>query len=232
MNPSFWRTTAHRSLLALGIVAAGAHVSRTAQAHPVVFANGTAIMGHHHGKMSGLELVYSPNWYTGLGLETERTPEHYTLLGRASLLTWRGNYPDLQTNFYLSAAAGKKWFGKKNNLPVDVGQTTSSLAQWSAEWDAEDREYYGRVKFVQRFEESRRRSDETLVRIGFAPYKAQADEPAIWGMLEWKSETVDTFQTARHQVTPLMRYFYKNALFEVGSSLSGKFAFNYMYHFF
>lgn len=232
MNPFFWRTLQRKTLVGLGTFSAAIALTMTAQAHPVVFANGTAIMGHHHGKMSRLELVYSPNWYTGLGLETERTQEHYTLLGRTSLLTWRGNFPDLQSNFYLSAAAGKKWFIKKNNQPVHGNQTTSSLAQWSAEWDAEDREYYGRIKYAQLFESDKFRADETLARIGFAPYKAQADEPAIWAMLEWKSETVDAFQTARHEITPLMRFFYKNALFEMGSSLSGKFAFNYMYHFF
>jgi hypothetical protein len=232
MKPSFWRKANLRTAIGLSVLSTGGAMSYGAHAHPVVFADGTAIMGHHHGKMSGLEIVYSPNWYTGFGLEVEKSPKHSSLLGRASYLAWRGNFPDLQTNLYLTAAAGKKWQANDGEIQSRDKQHLSSLAQWNVEWDAEDRDYYGRIKYAQHFETERQRNDETLVRIGFAPYKANADEPAIWGMLEWKSKSNNRFQTAEHDVTPLMRYFYKNALFEVGSSLSGKFAFNYMYHFF
>jgi len=231
MSLSNWRTLPSRTFTGLGILSIGAGIALNAQAHPVVFADGIAIMGHQHGKMSGLEVIYSPNWYTGFGLEIEKNPNHTSLLGRASLLAWRGNYPDLQTNVYVSVAAGEKWNSDSEDLPTEP-KSTAPIAQWSTEWDAEDREYYGRVKYRQLFEENKHRNDELLVRVGFAPYKAQADEPAIWGMLEWKNKTKDKFTTSTHELTPLMRYFYKNALFEVGSSLSGKFAFNYMYHFF
>lgn len=214
------------------VVVIAAKPPMPALAHPVVFADGTAIMGHHHGKMSGLEVVYSPNWFTGLGLEVEKAPDHNTLLGRASLLAWRGNYPDLQTNVYLSLSLGKKWESESDNSHSESKSKTASLAGWSAEWDAEDREYYGRVKYGQTHEISGSRGDEMLVRLGMAPYKAKADEPAIWGMLEWKNSSDNKYSTSHHEVTPLIRYFYKNALFEFGSSLSGKFAFNYMFHFF
>ncbi len=231
MNPSLWRTVQSRQCAGFSVVCASVALNVTAQAHPVVFADGTAVMGHHLGKMSGLEIVYSPNWYTGIGLEAHKTPDQTKVMGQASLLAWRGNFPDLQTNFYLSAAVGKIWSKRLQNQE-SAKQNTSSVARWSTEWDAEDREYYGRIKYAQHFVENRRRNDETLVRFGFAPYKAKANEPAIWGILEWKSETENKFRTAQHEITPLMRYFYKNALFEIGSSLSGKFAFNYMYHFF
>lgn len=232
MELSHWRTLPHKTFARLGVLSAGAVVALHAQAHPVVFADGLAIMGHHHGKMSGFEVVYSPNWFSGFGLEIEKDHSHTSFLGRASLLGWRGNYPDLQTNLYVSAAAGKAWSNTNEENSAGHSRFAPTIAQWSAEWDAEDREYYGRAKYAQQFETDKRRNDQVLVRVGFAPYKAQADEPAIWGMVEWTSKTDNKFKTSSHDVTPLMRYFYKNALFEVGSSLSGKFAFNYMYHFF
>lgn len=225
MNTLVRRNQQLRLFVSAGVLAATAQMASNATAHPVVFADGTAIMGHHQGRMSGFEIVYSPNWFTGVGLMAERTPEHTSLWGRASLLGWRGNFPDLQTNAYLSLALGQKWNS-------DANQGTANLGQWNAEWDAEDREYYARAMYSQIFEEKQKRKDKTLIRLGYAPYKASANEAAIWGMLEWKSNSTDRYQSSQHEVTPLIRYFYKNALFEVGSSLSGKFTFNYMFHFF
>lgn len=197
-----------------------------AYSHPVVFQGGTAVSGHHLGEKAEVEVVHSPTWWSGLGVSSERTPHSTQLLAKATVLVWRGHFPDLQSNFYLGTAAGKKWnshSGKDSENPA--------IYMISTEWDAEDRMYYGRVRYNLNFE-SNKRDSSILTRIGLAPYKATSEEPAIWGMVEWMAHPKHSTQEIEHDVTPLIRFFYRNALFEVGTSFNGKVAFNYMFHFF
>ena len=225
-------------LARLTACALGFAIGQAANAHPVVFDGGTAVMGHQQGGMTEVEVIHSPRWWYGLGISSERMASSTNLLGKATVLVWRGNFPDFQSNFYLGLAAGKKWNSNSEShqsAPTHrASQQKSSewLYQWNAEWDGEDREFYGRVHHSQTFKQDNSRSDHSKVRVGYAPYKATANEPALWGMLEWTMHSTENFSKTEHNVSPLMRFFYRNALFEVGSSLSGQFMFIFMFHFF
>jgi len=133
-------------------------------------------------------------------------------------------------------AGGKVWGNPHqdmNNGAV-AEQTTPprGLVLWKAEWDAEDRQFYARTRYQQEFQENEMRRDQTLLRLGLAPYKAAADELTWWGMLEWTTERAQGDTALKHEVTPLVRLFYKNALVEIGMSVSGRATFNYMFHYF
>lgn len=216
----------------------GLTARQAAHAHPVVFDGGTAVMGHQQGEMAEVEVIHSPRWWYGLGIASERMASSTKLLGKASILVWRGNYPDFQSNFYLGLGGGKKWSSNSESHQSAAAHRASQqksaewLYQWNAEWDGEDREIYGRVHHQQTFGHDNSRSDHSKVRVGYAPYKATANEPALWGMLEWTMHSTENFSKIEHNVTPLVRFFYRTALFEVGSSLSGQFMLNYMFHFF
>jgi hypothetical protein len=212
-------------------------------AHPVVFEQGTAIMGHHHGDMAGVEVIHSPRWWYGIGLDAERTESSSTILARANALVWRGNFPDLQSNLYLGVAAGVAWgtlsdhTSQKSETEARIEGSShknerSGVQSWSVEWDAEDRQYYAKARHEQFFKNEQLFTNETVARLGIAPYKAQADEPTLWTMVEWQVHSNAKLENPHHEVTPLIRYFYRNMLFEVGSSLTGKLKFNYMIHYF
>lgn len=202
-----------------------------ANAHPVVFANGTAIMGHHQGKISEIEVVHSPTSWMGLGLSAERDKKDTTVLGKASLLAWRGNFPDYQSNLYLGVGAGRIWQSNSTNAETSK-DATLGVYQWNASWDGEDRQIYSMVSFSKSYQSNSFHHEKGKVRLGFAPYKAQNDELTMWGILEWMPEKMAGQSHWKHEVTPLVRLFYKNALIEMGSSLNGKVTFNYMFHFF
>jgi len=213
----------------------GLFVSPTrANAHPVVFAGGTAVMGHHQGKEVGFEVVHSPSYWSGLGFELSRHEQTPILMGKATGLLWRGNFPDFQSNFYLGAGAGYRWGHKDKMWHTQTGHRSENapVYQWSADWDGEDRLIYSVLKYSEMFEKWDTRHRKATARLGFAPYKAKNDEPTFWGIVEWTPEKSHGNQNWEHEVTPLVRIFYKNALVEVGGSLSGKFTFNYMFHFF
>jgi hypothetical protein len=206
-----------------------------ASAHPVVFTGGTALMGHHHGDMAEFEVIHSPSWWLGLGVNAERTPSSTKLMAKSNVLVWRGNYPDLQSNLYLGLAGGQMWSTYRDGMTshsTPQSKRTHSLFHWSAEWDAEDREFYARTRYLQKFHSTGVRGEQTLLRLGLAPYKAAADELTWWGMLEWTTDRNNGDHTVTHEVTPLVRLFYKNALVEVGMSVSGRASFNYMFHYF
>ncbi|NBO39305.1 hypothetical protein EBU99_12065 [bacterium] len=209
----------------------------SALAHPVVFANGTAVMGHHQGEMAELEIVHSPTPKLGLGLSFDRMPQELSVLGKASALLWRGNYPDYQSNIYLSLAAGRRWAAGRpesegHSSSNTKGNASSPLYQWSAGWDGEDRLIYSMLKYAQNYSNDGLSKQQGTLRLGFAPYKAQNDELTVWGIMEWLPEKSENQMQWTHNVTPLVRLFYKNALLEIGSSFSGKVTFNYMFHFF
>lgn len=204
-----------------------------ANSHPVVFQGGTAIMGHHLGEMSEIEVVHSPTWWSGFGLFAERASQSTQVLAKATALLWRGNFPDLQSNFYLGTGIGHIW-GDPMHADSSTQKNDSRRAVYviSTEFDAEDRQYYGRFRYNLRSEDGNLSSNQLLTRIGLAPYKANTDEPALWGLVEWTASNHSQTHHYVHEVTPLIRFFYRNALFEIGSSFSGKVMFNYMFHYF
>jgi hypothetical protein len=227
-----WLSATGLVLVLSGLGAIG--LNSKAFAHAVVFENGIAVMGHHQGKTAGFEVVYSPTYWSGVGFEAMRHKDSAVLLGKATALLWRGNYPDYQSNLYLGLGAGRQWARKtlKDKSDPTMPMSDASLYQWNAGWDGEDRQIYSVVHFSQTFDPQHERHDEAKFRLGLAPYKAKNDEPTFWGILEWAPEKYAHDKDWKHEVTPMVRYFYKNALIEIGSSLSGKFTFNYMFHFF
>lgn len=200
------------------------------EAHPVVFAGGTAVMGHHLGKEAELEVVHSPTWWSGVGLELARHKNDVEVLAKTTALVWRGNFPDFQSNLYLGLGVGREW--NKESEPTPVHTNNPTLYQWNAGWDGEDRQIYALTHFAQTYKANSLSETTGKIRLGFAPYKAQGDELTLWGIVEWKPKKSGSDKQWSHEVTPMMRMFYKNALFEIGSSLNGKVAFNYMFHFF
>jgi hypothetical protein len=227
-----WRSAG--ILLPALIISGSIYLHSPAQAHTVVFENGTAVMGHHQGKQAGFEVVHSPTYWSGLGFELMRHRNSATLLAKSSVLLWRGNYPDYQSNLYFSLAAGSQWPLKSSsgNTSSETQPQSGALYQWNAGWDGEDRRIYSMLKFSQTFDSKHGQHASGKLRLGIAPYKAKSEEPAIWGIVEWTPEKEFHKSDWKHEVTPMIRYFYRNALFEIGSSLSGKFTFNYMFHFF
>lgn len=209
---------------------------RVSHAHPVVFAGGTAVMIHQHADIAELEVVHSPSSRLGLGLSAQRSSRHSQLMFNSSLLGWRGNFPDFQSNFYIGAGLGQQWTRDKDDSLDHAAATfaskNSTLYQWRIGLDGEDREFYSNAMLMRTYNQHDEFYDQGKFRLGYAPYKAQNDELTIWGIVEWVPQRLSSQNTVTHEITPYVRLFYRNALVELGNSLGGKFSINYMFHFF
>lgn len=193
--------------------------SSTALAHPVAFKGSFAIDSMNNSNIQNNILSYSTTSTSSLGLHHIYFPEnnaHY-ILPHAAFLLKRWNQKESQANIYA-------WFGggtSLENKQVDF----RSLLGFQA--DYETRSFYTMARSQGVFDELSNELFWLQYRIGIAPYLANANELHTFLVLE----TMYSPDFNREiMITPLLRMFYKNILWETGVSLTGEWTFNFMVH--
>ncbi len=201
-----------------------------AQAHPTSFqgawslVNESSHMGRHtmftyshrYWLASALHYAYFP-------LEEEGLEYEMAAVGVNTLLK-RWNRPTSQGNFYLSLAQGREFTQGLSGRPV-------SLVEVDLDW--EDRRYYIATGYTRHFRQSFDSDSVGIsdievkkLRMGFAPYLGEFTELNTWFIMQAMQVNQGSVE-----LTPLLRFYYRNALWEIGSSLKGGgFLFNFMLH--
>lgn len=189
-------------------------------AHPVIYQGGFALSSYNMPDYSNNYLMYSVTSKTSLGLEqwrfTQDEDNNQSYLLKLNHLLWRNNGHDSQANLYLHSGIGvedKQWPTK----------TTQANFLLGLEGDWETRDLYASMKFYQF-----RDTNLSQGRVGFAPYRAGFKELQTWFMLQLMH--IDDYQETV-MVTPMLRFFYQNVLWEVGSSVKGEWMLNFMVHY-
>ena len=98
------------------------------------------------------------------------------------------------------------------------------------QFDIEDRKYYFLAQYLQLTDSDDTQLEQTTVRAGLAPYVGNFDDLHTWFILEW-SENRFLNEKPEEDLTPYLRFFYKNVLFEIGQSFDGATRFNYIIHY-
>lgn len=162
--------------------------------------------------------------YSKINIEREDVNFEMAGLGVNALLK-RWNRPTSQGNFYVSLAQGREFTD---------GLKERNVTKADIDLDWEDRRYYVAAGYTRFFRESDSRSlmgikDIQLkkFRLGFAPYLGEFTELNTWFIVEAMQTNNQTIE-----VTPMLRFYYRNVLWEVGSSLRGSWMFNFMIHLF
>jgi hypothetical protein len=183
-------------------------LSLTSQAKPLSYVGGTMVMQENDetGHTLSLDYTFIPTNAFGFYIKQEEngkdilmvTPEFNTLLKR-----W--NLPDGQGNIFNMSGAGLAHY-RGNNQPC---LWTGFLA------DYESRRWF--LSYEPRFvwDGDIEKSFSQRARVGIAPYLANYNDLNTWIMFQ-----VD-HHPAKHDhfvATPLIRFFYKTYLFEVGYS--------------
>lgn len=207
-------------LLILLLLASGTTILH---AHPTSFKGSVGVMGYHSPGLTHNQINYSKEYWLAFGIH------HYTIPNESGK-----NASFASSNFLL-----KRWNGAayQGNLYAVTGVGQSSLSGNSEDaglmamqFDIEDRKYYFLTKAsIIATNEGNHLKNHT-VRLGIAPYVENFDGIHSWLILDFQ-ETEFFADKKTTELTPTLRVFYKNLLFEIGQSFSGETKFNYISHF-
>lgn len=193
-----------------------------AQAHPVTFTDGVMLKSMFREDMSENSITYTFHRKLAAGLEVDRLmlngKDSTWGLGEFNILAQRWNGESTQTNIYLLSGAGGVW--RENQSDVQGAGKLGLLM------DHESREFYTAAQMSAWF--SNDISTRYYVyKVGFAPFVAGYNDLNVWVVLQ-----ADYNKDMRKniQVTPFLRFFYKNIFWEFGSSLRGNFYGQFMVH--
>ncbi len=188
-------------------------------AHPVAFQGAKSILSESDSSMKELMTTYSYRYYLAPALSYVQIEKNdFAFLGVNGLLK-RWNQPTSQGNIYLSVAQGLEFREQTNK------QHNTSRVSLDVDW--EDRRYYTSARYSRIFRSGEFGEDIELkkLRLGFAPYLGNYKELNTWFIVQ-----ASQMDEKVVEVTPLLRFYYQNVLWEVGSSLRGNWLFNFMIH--
>lgn len=189
-------------------------------AHPVIYKDGWALSSANMPDYSNNYVMYSFSNKFAIGVDHWRftKDEANTEIGLLKLnhLLWRGNGEDHQANVYLHGGLGvrdQEWRPRGTYGDYLIG----------AEADWETRVLYTSFKYYQF-------SDLAMTqgRIGFSPSIADFESLQTWFMVQ--GMVIDDINETV-MITPMVRFFYQNVLWEVGSSTRGDWMLNLMVHY-
>lgn len=195
-----------------------------AEAHPVIYKNGTMIGSQSMSMFSDNQINYSfhQKWATGLNIwrfSKDEKNSDFSLL-RLNHLLKRWNEEDSQANIYLVSGAGVT----DANIEKS-GTKFGYLLGVEADW--ETRQLFTSAKYYHFSSPQLTDIGVYQARIGYSPYLADFDKLQSWVMLQGMYLSGVNDQVV---VVPLMRFFYHNVLWEAGTSFRSEWFLNFMVH--
>jgi hypothetical protein len=187
---------------------------------PVSFLQGWSLMNENRSYQNEAMVSFTVQRHLALGIHytTLRAPENSTqqvLAPLANLLVFRWNDEGRQSNLYIGAGFGAmQTSGQRNRV--------KGTAVFNVDLDTETKDF----SFAFRHEHIQSKSDRYLysrVRAGLSPYLSNFGSLHTWVLLQgdwdhWRSEG---------EITPLLRFFFQNVLWEMGYSFRGRAQFNW-----
>lgn len=201
-------------------------ISPLAFAHPVIYEGGWVFSSSNMQEYSNNYLGYSLSSRFSLGVnhwrfgikENKREGEMVKL----NHLLWRKNGLDSQANVYLHGGLG----ALKDSTAETVGWNSWGLLGIEADW--ETRTLYTSWKHFHFHSPQRGEIPMTQGRVGFSPKLAGFNDLQTW--IIFQGMVIGGVQK-KLMLTPLLRFFYHNVLWEFGSSTQGEWMLNLMVHY-
>jgi hypothetical protein len=198
----------------------GLFVSFSVFSHPVIYKGGWIFQGSFMPKMNELRLGYtaSPRYafvYNAHHFENINSYQDHTLGMNFLLKRWLQH--DSQGNLYTGIHGG--YFSDD----IDEGKTGHFFLM--GDWESREHYVMARAKkFI--YEDDDRYSFSA--RYGFAPFVAGMDQLQTWMIIQ--AMYVEE-QSKEVIITPMIRFFYKNVLWEIGHSTRGQSYLTLMVHY-
>ncbi len=199
-------------------------LTNIAWGHPVIFEDGIVVSSSNMEGYSDNQILYSYSnkWATGINHWRFTKDDKNTEIGLARLnhLLWRKNGEDYQSNIYLLSGIGVA------DSELEKRDTREAYMA-GAEVDWETRNLFVALKHYQFNSPAVTDIGMTQARVGFSPKETPFDQLQTWFMVQ-AMYTPDIDKTVT--ITPLLRFFYHNVLWEMGSSTRGEWMLNLMVH--
>ncbi|MBY0516926.1 MAG: hypothetical protein K2P81_08465 [Bacteriovoracaceae bacterium] len=193
--------------------------------HPVIYKEGTVVSSSNMKSYSDNQLMYSwsNRWASGLNHWRFTKDESNTDLAflKTNYLLYRYNGEFSQGNIYVHGGFGVA------DSEIEKRQTNEAYMT-GVEMDWETRTLYTSWKYYYFTSPKVTDISMTQARIGFSPYEAGFDQLQSWFMVQ-VMYMPDVEKEAI--ITPLLRFFYKNVLWEIGSSTRAEWMLNIMVHY-
>ena len=195
-----------------------------AQAHPVIYQGGWVLSTDNMESFSGNQVMYSfsHRWSAGANywrLGTEEDEREVALL-KLNHLLYRYNGENSQGNIYLHGGYG---LADGNSA---FNRTDAYLGGVEADW--ETRQIYTAAKYYHFNMAGKQDVRMYQGRIGFSPMLAKFEDLQSWVMLQGM---VISDIEPKLMLTPMVRFFYHNILWEMGASVKGSWMLNLMVHY-
>ena len=194
----------------------------SAMAHPVIFKSGVDVSSFNMSMMGEQNVSYSfhQNFSVFVRYTDFRESQQEVYSAGLNTLAFRKNWRHAQSNIYLGLGGGR-------------GQTRS-ISRWSSvispmlEADYETRKMYLSGKVLGHY--SSKWQDKTMaqLRAGMTPYQENFEGLHSWFIVQ--AMRIYGGTNRQWELTPLMRFFYNNTLWEVGASPRGQWLINLMLH--
>jgi hypothetical protein len=199
--------------------------SRFVLAHPVIYKDGIVVSSANMHSFSDNQLMYSwsNRWASGINyFRFSKNDQHTELiLAKTNYLLHRSNKENFQSNIYLHGGVGL--------ADSEIEKRATKYAYMTGiDMDWETRNLYTSFKYY--YFNSPDVSSISMMqgRIGLSPYEAGFDQIQTWFMIQGMYLPVTSREV---MITPLVRFFYKNVLWEWGASTRGDWLLNFMFHF-
>lgn len=198
--------------------------NQSVEAHPVSFEGAWGLVSSATAKKSDFQAIYSfsPRFALAGYYLQERGSEF--LIPRAHFLLKRWNNLESQGNLYLLIGSGQEIYRSSS--------ASARVYELSGDW--ESRKYYTTLSYSRMDRDLRENPNWSEIsiqsyqgRLGFAPYLGDYKDLSTWFILQADLRT-DESETS---LTPLLRFYYRNVLWEMGSSFRGSWLFNFMIHY-
>lgn len=191
--------------------------------HPVIYQEGWVFSQMSMKDMTDTNIGYSLTHRWSMGyqffrLENSQGEADQFHLFKLNHLLKRFNAKDSQANIYLHSGLGH---AKNAQFDNRLGWMGGIEADW------ETRILFTSLKYLH-YGTSQTDHPVVVGRIGFSPFKADFNSLQSWVMLQAWSDPVTSREV---KLTPLLRFFYQNVLWEMGASTKGDMMFNLMVHY-
>ncbi len=194
-------------------------ISFNALSHPVIYQGGWAFNSTNMPMYSNNYAMYSLTNRFAIGLEHDRFDQHDLGLVKFNQLLWRNNGDASQSNIYFHGGAGVL-------DQQDIGNR--GVLNYGLEADWETRVLYTSWKHLQYHGARDMNLSVTQGRVGISPKEAPFENLQTWFMVQ--GMIIHDIED-RVMITPMLRFFYQNVLWEMGSSTRGDWMLNLMVHY-